>query len=55
MLGIIVCMLVIYACIKCIEINMAGFIAGILCTSAFRCIFVYSVVRRGGVTQGGIL
>ena len=52
MVGFLVCVLVIYACIKCIESNMAGFIGGILCNSAFRCIFVCSVVTRGGVTWG---
>ena len=48
--GFLVCVLMIYACIKCSESHMAGFLCGILCTSAYGCIFVCSVVQWGGVT-----
>ena len=36
--------LMIEVCINCIKSNMAGFIGGILCTSAYGCIFVCIVV-----------
>ena len=40
-----VCLLMIDVCIKFSEIHMAGFLGGILCTSAYGCIFVFIVVR----------
>ena len=54
MAGFIVCLLMKYKCRKCSESNMTGFLVGILCTSMYRCIFLCSVVKRGGVTRGGI-
>ena len=44
MAGFIVCVLMICARRKCIKIHMAGFLGRILCTSAYMCIFICSVV-----------
>ena len=41
-----VCVLMIYVCRKCSESNMTGFLGGILCTSAYGCIFVCIVPAR---------
>ena len=40
-----VCVLMIYICRKCSEINMAGFLGGLSCTSEYGCIFICSVSR----------
>ena len=37
--------LMIYVCKKCSESHMVGFLGGILCNSAERCIFVCIVVQ----------
>ena len=44
MAGFLVFVLMMCANIKSSKSCMAGFIGGILCTSAYRCIFVCSVV-----------
>ena len=40
-----VCVLIIDLCIKCSKNNMASFLGGILCTSAYGCIFLCIVVK----------
>ena len=52
-----VCVLMIYVCRKCSEINIAGFLGGLLCTSVYGCTFVCSVVGdciQSGVKRGGL-
>ena len=45
MSGFIVCFLTIYACRKCTKSHIADFLGGILCTCAYRCIFLCSVLQ----------
>ena len=50
MVGFFFCVLMMCARRNCSKSHMEGFLGRLLCTSAYRCIFVCSVVRMVGVT-----
>ena len=54
MAGFILCVLMIFVYRKFSKSHMAGFLGGLLCASAYRCIFICSVVWRSRVTWSGI-